>query len=77
MAWGQNYFMLYFSMVDLYKILRREKKRQRFEKHKNGKATRVRGSVKLDFNDKRDLLKKSGLSLQKTIEKLVKQYLRD
>ena len=57
--------------------MRREKNRQKYEKTKNGKPIVIRSSFKIDLPTKKKLLKKSGMSLQKTLEKLVKEYISD
>lgn len=56
--------------------MRREKKRQKYEKLKNGKPILIRSTIRLDYRQRKELLKKSGLSLQKTIEMLVNEYLK-
>ena len=58
------------------KFHRRESKEQRRRELKE-KSLYVRTSVKIQRNHKKDLMKKSGLSFQKSIEKLVKEYLNE
>lgn len=59
-------------MGNLEKVIRRERKR-----NKKTATEWTRTTIRIKYDDKKALLKKSGTSFQKTIQKLVKQYLSE
>ena len=59
-------------MGNLNKVIRRENKR-----NKRNVSAWTRTTIRIDYEDKKAILKKSGTSFQKTIQKLVKEYLAD